>query len=122
MKTKKELLRDYKERTKPAGIFHIKHTATGRVFLGSSLDLDGVLNSHRFRLESGLHPNEALQKDWKEKGPAAFEFGILETVPATDDPKVNIEDELTLLEGIWLEKCDKEQIPQYNTDANLRRI
>jgi hypothetical protein len=121
MKTKKEIIREYKDRRKPAGIFQIKNVSTGKVFLGSSLDLDGVLNSHRFRLEAGLHPNESLQQEWNEKGPREFEFTILETVPATDDPQVRSEDELTLLEGIWLEKLEADRVARYNTDTDLRR-
>ena len=122
MKTKKEMSQAYKDRRKPAGIFHIKNMVTGRVFLGSSLDLDGVLNSHRFRLQSGLHPNEAMQKDWRERGEGDFRFEILETVPAAAYENDTIEDELKLLEEIWLERFPIPGELLYNTDTNLRRV
>jgi hypothetical protein len=121
MKSKKDMLREYRERRKPAGVYQIKNTVSGRIFLGSSLDLDGVFNSHRFRLEAGLHPNEGLQKDWKEFGPDRFAFEVLETVPVKDDPPTAVEDELALLEEIWLEKLGPTGPGGYNTDSNLRR-
>ncbi len=122
MKSKKELIREYKERHQPAGIYQIRNIATGRVFLGSSLDLDGVLNSHRFRLQSGLHPNEAMQKDWRERGEGDFRFEILDTVPAAAYENDTIEDELKLLEEIWLERFPIPGELIYNTDTNLRRV
>jgi group I intron endonuclease len=121
MKSKKEIVREYRDRRKPAGVYEIKNKANGKVFLGSSLDLDGPLNSHRFRLAAGLHPNQALQKDWNESGPDNFTFEILETVPAKEDPRFNPEDELTLLEEIWIEKLRPVGPLGYNTDLNLRR-
>jgi len=41
MKSRKDLLREYKERRRPAGVFQVRNTANGKVFLGSSLNLDG---------------------------------------------------------------------------------
>jgi hypothetical protein len=50
MKSRKELKREYKERQKPAGVFRVKNTANNKVLLGSSLNLEGSLNKHRFML------------------------------------------------------------------------
>jgi hypothetical protein len=122
MKTKKELIREYKDRRKTSGIYRIRNTASGRAYFGSSLDLDGVWNSHRFRLESGLHPSETLQRDWKELGPAGFVFEILETVKDADLDIPRVEEELALLEGIWIERLNASGETGYNTDTNLRRV
>ena len=102
-KTRKELNREYVERLKPAGIYQVKNTANGKMLLGSSLNLEGPLNRHRFMLKIGSHTNKALQTDWNELGAEAFTFEILEEVKVKQDPNFNLQDELTLLEMIWLE-------------------
>ncbi len=121
MKSKQELKREYKERKKPAGVFQVKDTVNGKVLLGSSLNLEGPLNSHKFMLSIGRHRNEALQKDWDAHGPDKFVFEILETVKVKDDPDFNLEDELTLLEQIWLEKLQPFGEKGYNTDDHIRQ-
>ena len=103
-KTRAELRRAYKETARQAGIFQIKNTKTGRILLGSSTNLHGPLNKHRFMLTIGRHDNAALQNDWKQFGPDVFSFEILEIVKPSDHPNFCLEDELTLLEEIWLEK------------------
>jgi group I intron endonuclease len=103
-KTRAEMRRAYKETPRQAGIFQIKNTKTGKVLLGSSTNLLGPLNKHRFILSISRHDNAALQNDWNQYGPDAFSFEILEIVKPSDDPSFCLEDELTLLEQIWLEK------------------
>jgi group I intron endonuclease len=121
MKSREDLKREYKERRKPAGIFQVRNTVNGKVLLGSSLNLEGPLNSHKFMLTIGRHRNEALQKDWNQVGPDKFVFEILEVVKVKDDPGFNLEDELTLLEQIWLEKLQPFGERGYNTDTRIRQ-
>jgi hypothetical protein len=103
-KTRAELRRAYKETPRQAGIFQIKNTQNGKILLGSSTNLHGPLNKHRFNLSIGSHDNPLLQKDWNQFGAGAFTFDILEIVKPSDDPLFDLDDELTLLEQIWLEK------------------
>jgi group I intron endonuclease len=121
MKTRKELQREYTERAKPAGVFQIKNTANGKVFLGSSLNLEGPLNGHKFMLTIGTHRNAILQKEWNEYGPDKFVFEILEVAKVKDDPNFNLGDELTLLEQIWLEKLQPFGDRGYNGNGNIRQ-
>jgi len=114
MQSRKDLIREYKERRKPAGVFQIRNSVNGKVFFGSSKNLEGVFNGHRFRLDFGSHNNAALQADWKSYGADAFEFEILEEVKFTDAPHFDLEDELTLLEQIWLEKLEPYGDRGYN--------
>ena len=104
MKSRKEINREYKERVKTSGIYQVKNTVNGKILLGSSLNLEGPLNRHKFMLKIGSHPNKALQKDWNDLGSDKFVFEILEEVKVKDDPNFNLKDELTLLEQIWLEE------------------
>ena len=121
VKSQQEIKREYKERKKPAGIFQVKNTANGKVLLGSSLNLEGPLNGHKFMLSIGRHRNETLQKEWNEYGPNQFVFEILEVVKIKDDPNFNLSDELTLLEQIWLEKVQPFGERGYNNDNNIRQ-
>lgn len=120
MKSRKDLQREYKERVIPAGVYQVKNTANGKVFLGSSLNLEGPLNRHKFMLKNGGHTNKPLQKDWDEFGPEKFVFEILEVVKITDDPNFNLKDELTLLEQIWLEELQPFGERGYNTNEKIR--
>jgi hypothetical protein len=121
MKMLKEIKREYKDRKKPAGVFQVKNMANGKILLGSSLNLEGPLNSHKFMLTTGKHRNEALQKDWDTFGVSNFVFEILEVVKVKDDPGFNLSDELTLLEQIWLEKLQPFGERGYNTTSTIRQ-
>ena len=119
-KSRKDIHREYKERVKPSGIYQIKNMANGKVLLGSSLNLEGPLNRHKFMLKIGSHPNKSLQKDWDELGPEQFVFEILEEVKVIDSPNFNLNDELTLLEEIWLEKLQPFGERGYNLNDRIR--
>ena len=121
MKSRKELNREYQERPKPAGVFQVKNNSNGKVLLGSSLNLDGALNGHRFMLKMGSHRNKALQEDWNEYGADKFAFEILEVVQVREDPNFNLSDELTLLEMIWLEKLQPFGEKGYNPNDKIRQ-
>ena len=99
----------------------VKNTANGKVLLGSSLNLEGPLNSHKFMLTIGKHRNVALQKEWNEYGADKFLFEILEVVKIKDDPHFDLTDELTLLEQIWVEKLQPFGERGYNIDTNIRQ-
>ena len=122
MKSKQDIKREYKERVKSAGVFQVKNTANGKVFLGSSLNLEGPLNSHKFMLSIGRHRNEALQADYNRYGAECFAFEILERVKVKEDPDFNLEDELTLLEEIWIEKLQPFSDRGYNTERKIRQV
>lgn len=121
MKSKKEINREYLERPKPAGVFQVKNTANGKLLLGSSLNLEGALNGHKFTLKIGSHRNKGLQNDWNEYGAESFVFEILETVQVREDPNYNLGDELTLLEMIWLEKLQPFGEKGYNLNDRIRQ-
>lgn len=119
-KSRRELNREYAERVKPAGVYQVKNLATGKVLLGSSLNLEGPLNRHRFMLKIGSHTNKALQQDWNELGAEKFVFEILEEVKRKDVPNFNLEEELSLLEMIWLEKLEPFGERGYNLNERIR--
>ena len=103
-RSRAEIRRTYKEAPRQAGVFQVKNLKNGKVLLGSSTNLHGPLNKHRFLLTIGRHDNQALQSDWNQYGPDAFAFEILDAFKPRDEPGFSVEDELTLLEQIWLER------------------
>ncbi len=122
MKNLRDVKREYKERRKAAGVFQVKNTANGKVLLGSSMNLEGPLNRNKFMLTIGRHPNVVLQRDWDATGPGNFIFEVIEEVKVSDDPHFDVDDELTLLEQIWLEKLQPFGEKGYNTDEKIRQV
>ncbi len=109
---KKDLKREYKETRQTMGVFQIRNLTNEKVFVGSSLNLDGILNRHKFALNAGSHQNKALQADWNEFGAENFAFEILEEL----EPRENLDNkrELNFLEDLWLEKLQPYGERGYN--------
>jgi len=101
---KKALKREYKETARPMGVYQIRNTVTGKLLIGTSVDLPSILNRLRGQLRMRSHSNRALQQDLNDLGPEAFELEILDTLPPSDRPNYNPSDDLRALEGLWLEK------------------
>ncbi len=120
MTTRSDIKRAYKEAPKQAGVFQIKNTQTGRVYLGSSLNLHGPLNKHRFTLKYGSHDVPALQSDYNEYGPEAFVFEVLECVEPSDEPGFSLSDALTELEQAYIAKLEPFGKSGYNPNPRIR--
>jgi hypothetical protein len=102
--SRKELKSKYKAAGTPAGVFQIRNLVNGKIFLGTAQNLPGIINSNRFQLTAGNHPNAGLQAEWKQFGPSAFAFEILDELTPVQDERVDIRTELFALEELWLEK------------------
>ena len=89
-----ELKLAYKMNPPAMGIFAIRHIKTGKALVGSSRNVDGILNRHRFNLHFGKHPNRSLQDDWHKFGEKSFSFELLEVLVPRDDPAFDVETEL----------------------------
>jgi len=101
---RKELVRKVMETPRPAGLYAVRNVRTGRLLLGSTPDLDGMLNRQRFQLEMGSHPDKDLQADWNELGADEFAFGILDRLDLKDDANIDPTEDLRALKAMWLEK------------------
>jgi len=104
--TRRELIDDYKQNPPPMGVFQIRHLPSGRVFVVAAQNLPGIMNSHRFQLRSGSHPNKRLQADWKESGADAFVFEALDELARADGVGQDIRADLEALESLWIEKLE----------------
>ena len=111
---KKALTREYKETQRPMGVYQVRNTVNGKVLIGTSVDLPAILNRLRGELRLGGLRNRALQQDWNEHGPEAFELEILDTLPPSDKPGYNPAEDLKALEALWLEKLMPFEERGYN--------
>ena len=104
MKTRKELKEEYRQKIFRMGVFKIVNNTNGKIFLGSTTDLDAAWNSHRFRLKAGLHENTALQNDWNQSGAENFAYEIVEELVPKDGADNDPVRELKALEELLMDE------------------
>lgn len=114
MERRKELKEIYKNMKPDMGIFIIKSKIEDKCYIETSQDLKGVINSTKFKLGLGIHPNKELQASWKENGEAGFTIDILDKLEYDkDETKVDYSEELNILKLIWEEKLLKQGMSFY---------
>jgi hypothetical protein len=101
--SRRQLVRDYKERRVPVGIFAVRCAATGEAWVGVARNLESQKNATWFQFKSGGHPNKALQAAWAAHGEAAFSFEALETVDDKDLTPLGRDELLKRRQKHWLE-------------------
>jgi|APSaa5957512622_1039677.scaffolds.fasta_scaffold01421_17 group I intron endonuclease len=62
-----------------AGVYNITHLASGKRYIGSSVDIPSRFRAHRRMLRKGKHQNVHLQRAWDKYGEAAFTFHPVES-------------------------------------------
>ena len=97
-------IREYKETPRPMGVYRLHNTTNGKCLVGSSVNLPAIFNRHQVQLKMGGHSNRALQKDWNELGPDAFEFEVLDLLEPSKDPGYDPAEDLRVLEEMWVDK------------------
>jgi hypothetical protein len=100
---KKEAIRKFKEQKPLLGAYAVRCTASGRVWVGASRNLDATKNGCWFSLRSGGHIEKSLQKEWNEHGEAAFQYEILEMLDG-DLHALAIADLLKQTRQRWVEQ------------------
>lgn len=61
----------------PGGVYIIRNTINGKVYVGQSHDVDFRRRRHFAELNRGTHCNKYLQRAWSKYGSAAFQFQLL---------------------------------------------
>ena len=77
--SRREAIRDFKERAVSRGVFAVRCEPTGQVWVAASRNLDQQQNSIWFGLRAGGYVNREAQAAWNAHGEAAFAFAVLET-------------------------------------------
>lgn len=110
---RKELVRQYKETPRPAGVYRILNTANGKALVGTSGDAPAMLNRMRAQLQTSGHRNRALQADWKAQGADAFTFEVLDLLEPRDEPDYDPAADLQVLEEMWVERLELTDETRY---------
>jgi hypothetical protein len=108
--SRRNAVRDYKERKVPAGIFSLRCGPTGETWVGLSRNLDGQRNSVFFALRMGSHMNKALQAAWNAHGEDSFEFVVVEPLEDEDLTSYGREAWLKARERHWREALPAKPI------------
>ena len=101
--TRKEAIREYKERKTLRGIFALRCTPTGRVWVGASPNLDAAKNGYWFGLRMGNHLDRTLQAEWTAQGEQSFTYEILEVLDHDVHP-LELKDLLKSKQAEWVLK------------------
>lgn len=102
------------------GIYQIRNLTNEKVFVGSSMNLPGILNREKFQLKMGGHKEKLLQQDWNELGENKFAFEILEELFPRENPEYDYREDLECLEDLWLEKIEPYGEKGYNERKKTR--
>jgi group I intron endonuclease len=94
------------------GVYQIRNVINEKVLIGSSLNLPGIFNRHKSQLKTGNHQNGALQAEWNEFGAESFAFEILDEI--TPKEGRDFQEELAILEDLWLDKSQPYGDRGYN--------
>lgn len=62
-----------------SGIYQIKNVVSGKIYIGSAINIKHRWQTHVGHLNKNRHPNRHLQSAWNKYGSEAFEFSILKT-------------------------------------------
>jgi DNA-binding transcriptional regulator YhcF (GntR family) len=116
-----EIKRIYKQNSPAGGIYQLRNTANGRIYVGSSCNLEGERNSRLFQLRMGkVVFSRELQKDLDQFGAGSFEFSVLEVLakPVSGEKS---DQSLAALHLHWLEKLQPFGERGYNSMKAYQR-
>lgn len=114
MDRRKELLDQYKQMKKEAGVYQIRNKTDNKIYVVMTHNLKNM-NGRRFELAMGSLKNAELQKDWNRLGEDAFAFEVLEVLKEKEDGFFDKKEELKKLERKWLDKLQPYGEKGYNT-------
>lgn len=99
--SRKELIREFKERKPLLGAYAVRCTVTGRVWVGASRNLDATKNGCWFCLRNGSHMEKSLQEEWNAQGESSFQYEILDELDEDVRP-LAVDDLLKEKKNAWV--------------------
>ncbi len=116
-----EIKRQYKQNRPDMGVYQLRNTANGKVYVGSSRNLEGTRTSLLFQLRMGkVVFSRELQKDLDECGAGGFEFSVLGVLDKSKQGD-NIEQSLAVLHLHWVEELQPFGERGYNSAKSYER-
>jgi group I intron endonuclease len=91
----------------PAGIYMIENVHNGKLYIGSSVDVEDRLRHHRLSLLHGKHKNNKLQNSFNKHGDELFKFYAVEIVEDLN--------KLRHIEQWWIDQFS----PEFNYILNV---
>ncbi len=88
--SRKDLVREYKERKPRPGIFAVRCAPSEETWVGAARNLDTQKNGIWFQLKMGAYVNAELQAAWNAHGADAFAFDTLEEVSDENEQIVDL--------------------------------
>ena len=82
------MLAEYNGQSLKSGVYLIKNTQNGRVYIGSAKRFKERFSDHESGLRRGVHRNRFLQADFDKCGTDAFVFIVLEVVEGDRDKRL----------------------------------
>lgn len=76
--SRRDAVRDYKERVVSRGVFAVRCAPTGQVWVAASRNLAQQQNSLWFGLRQGSYVNRDVQAAWNAHGEAGLAYEVLE--------------------------------------------
>lgn len=104
MKTKKELKEEYSQKQFRMGVFQVRNMVNGKIFVGSSVNLEAIWNRHKSELKLNGHRNEKLQKEWNEFGEQNFVYEIISEIVPKEGERTDYNREVKKLEEMFIEE------------------
>ncbi|CAN5392990.1 hypothetical protein BH11BAC3_BH11BAC3_02800 [soil metagenome] len=111
MNARKKLKEEYIQKKNRMGVFQIRNTVNGKIYIGCSLNLEAIWNRNKMELNFGNHRNSVLQNDWKLLGEANFKYEILSEVVQKDEDRIDYNKEVKTLEAMFITELN----PVYNS-------
>ncbi len=115
MQAHKQLREEYKQKKFKIGVFQIRNTINGKIFVGSSVNLDAIWNRINVELKFGGHRNVTLQNEWNEFGEENFKFEIVSELQQTDGDNVDYSKEVKKLEAMFIDELQPFAEKGYNS-------
>lgn len=63
-----------------AGVYWIRNRTTGKVYIGSSVDIASRIDDHIRLLTANKHHSLKLQSSWNKHGADAFDFDVVDVI------------------------------------------
>ena len=87
-----------------AGVYMIRNEHNGKVYIGSSCNIEQRLEAHRRTLSKGTHHCKALQEDYDRHHPMSVDVLYVEPVPRNN--RTTARYKLYAIEWQFIEKYD----------------
>ncbi|MBD0384446.1 GIY-YIG nuclease family protein [Paenibacillus sedimenti] len=117
---KKELAAEYKQTFRAMGVYQIRNIENGKIYVDSSMDLDGARNRLAFMKQTNMNAIIELKQDWNEYGRDCFVFEELDRIKPREEFVTVVSDlkkyreEVDALLDLWLEKLQPYGDKGYN--------